>query len=92
MELLLTTLSGLALWVFLALLVAMLGRIRAALERIHVSLAKIAMGVRAIESETAILKAELPTTVDTLAQLSGGAEVIAAGLASAERRLAEALR
>ncbi len=92
MQLLLTILSGLALWLFLAALIAMLDRIRASLEGINTSLAKIAMGVRAIESETAILKAELPTTAVALTQLADGGEVIAANLASAETHLAAIAR
>lgn len=89
MELLLTVLSGLALWLLLGVLVVLLGRIRAALAGINGSLAKIAMGVRAIEAETAILKAELPATAMLVTQLTAGAEAIAARLAAAERRLAE---
>ena len=87
MELLLTILSGLALWVLLAVLVWALGRVQAALEGINRSLAKIAMGVRAIESETAILKATLPPTAATLADIAGGAEAIGASLVSANQRL-----
>ncbi len=89
MPLILTILSTLALWLFLGALVAMLSRIRTALEGINRSLAKIAMGVRAIESETAILKTELPITAAALTQLAAGGEAIAASLGSAERRLAE---
>jgi hypothetical protein len=92
MELLLTVLSGLALWLLLGVLVVLLGRIRAALAGINGSLAKIAMGVRAIEAETAILKAELPATAMLVTRLTAGAEAIAARLAAAERRLAELTR
>ncbi len=88
MTLLLTILSVLALWLLLGALIFMLERIRAPLERINRSLAKIAMGVRAIESETGILKAELPTTASALGQIADGGEVIAARLASVDNRLA----
>jgi hypothetical protein len=86
--LVLTILSGLALWALLILLLVMLNRIRRALESIHTSLGKIAMGVRAIESETAILTAELPTTATALGQIADGADVVAQRLGSAEDRLA----
>ena len=89
MELLLSILSGLALWVFLGALLWALGRIRSALAGINVSLGKIATGVRAIESETAPLPAALPTTAAALTQIADGGEVIAARLASAEQRLAQ---
>lgn len=92
MELLLAILSGLALWVLLAVLVALLGRIRAALASINATLAKIAMGVRAIERETAILSDVLPGTATTLTQVADHAALIASRLASAENRLAEATR
>jgi hypothetical protein len=88
MELLLTILSGLALWLFLGVLVLMLDRIRRALAGINATLAKIAMGVRAIEAETAILKAELPTTATALTKITEGAEAVAGVLASADQRLA----
>ena len=87
MELLLTILSGLALWALLGVLVWALGRVQAALEGINRSLAKIAMGVRAIESETAILKATLPPTATTLADIAAGAEAIGASLIAANQRL-----
>ena len=92
MQLLLTILSGLALWALLGALVLLLGRIQASLQGINTSLSKIAMGVRAIESETAILPAELPATAMGLTHLADGAEVIVSRLASAEHRLAELAR
>jgi hypothetical protein len=88
MELLLATLSGLALWLFLGVLVLMLDRIRRSLSGINATLAKVAMGVRAIESETAILKAELPTTATALTQITDGAEAVAGLLAAADGKLA----
>jgi hypothetical protein len=87
MQLLLTILSGLALLVLLLALLIGLTRVQYALDGINQSLAKIAMGVRAIESETAILKAEAPTTLAAMTALADGGELIAARLGSAEQRL-----
>lgn len=87
MQLLLTVLSGLALLTLLVALLVALTRIQKALDGINVSLAKISMGVRAIESETGILKAEAPTTLAAMTALADGGEVIAARLSSTETRL-----
>lgn len=87
MQLLLTVLSGVALLALLAVLLVALVRVQKALDGINQSLAKIAMGVRAIESETGILKAEAPTTLAAMTALADGGELIAARLSSAERRL-----
>ena len=87
MQLLLTILSGVALLVLLGALLVALTRVQSALDGINQSLAKIAMGVRAIESETAILKAEAPRTLATMTALADGGELIAAQLGSAEARL-----
>jgi hypothetical protein len=89
MQLLLTLLSGLALLALLVVLLIALTRVQNALDGINRSLAKIAMGVRAIESETAILKAEAPTTLAAMTALADGGEVIAARLSSAEARLGQ---
>ena len=89
MELLLTFLSGAALITFLVVLLAFLDRIRKALGGINVSLAKVAMGVRAIESETAMLPAQLPITATALTQITEGAEALAGILASADGHLAQ---
>jgi uncharacterized protein YoxC len=89
MELLLAILSGAALWLFLIVLIAFLGRIRKALAGINGSLSKIAMGVRAIESETAVLTAQLPVTAAALTQITEGAEALAGILASADGHLAQ---
>lgn len=89
MELLLTFLSGGALITFLLVLLAFLNRIRKALGGINVSLAKVAMGVRAIESETAMLPAQLPITATALTQITEGAEALAGILASADGHLAQ---
>lgn len=88
MQLLLTVLSGLALLILLVVLLVALIRVQKALDGINVSMSKIAMGVRAIESETGILKAEAPTTLSAVTALADGGEVIAARLSSAEARLA----
>lgn len=88
MVLLLTVLSGLALLAFLVVALVVLDRIRASLAAIDISLARIAMGVRAIETETAALPAALPTTATTLTQITEGAEALAGLLASADARLA----
>jgi hypothetical protein len=87
MQILLTLLSGLALLVLLGVLLVALTRVQYALDGINASLSKIAMGVRAIESETAILKAEAPTTLAAMTALADGGELIAARLSSAEARL-----
>ncbi len=89
MELLLTILSGAALIAFLAALLAFLARINRALEGINVSLAKVAMGVRAIDVETAMLPVLLPTTATALTQITEGAEALAGVLASADGHLAQ---
>ncbi|MEK6720783.1 MAG: hypothetical protein AABZ33_08960 [Chloroflexota bacterium] len=89
MELLLTFLSGVALITFLAVLLVFLNRIRSALAGINVSLSKIAMGVRAIEVETAILPAQIPVTATALTQITEGAETLAGVLASADGHLAQ---
>jgi hypothetical protein len=87
MQLLLTVLSGLALLTLLVVLLAALIRVQKALDGINVSMSKIAMGVRAIESETGLLKAGAPTTLAAVTALADGGEVIAARLSSAEARL-----
>ena len=87
MQLLLVVLSGLALLALLVVLLVALIRVQQALDGINLSMSKITMGVRAIESETAILKAEAPTTLAAMTALADGGEVIAARLSSAEARL-----
>src|SRR5919197_4224277 len=78
MELVLTILSVLALWAFLTLLVIGLLLILKTLESVRGYLQKIAMGVRAIEMETAPLAsraeavdASLGKTVDGVAAAAG---------------------
>lgn len=89
MELALTLMSGFTLLVFLAVLLHFLVRIGKALAAINGSLSKIAMGVRAIEVETAILPAQLPITATTLTQITEGAEALAGILTSADGHLAQ---
>lgn len=89
MELLLAFLSGVALITFLAVLLVFLDRINQALAGIHRTMSKIAMGVRAIEVETAMLPAELPVTATALTQITEGAEALASTLASADGNLAQ---
>ena len=89
MNLLLAILSGAALWLLLIVLILFLDRIRRALAGINASVSKIAMGVRAIEAETAILPAALPTTATTLTQITEGAEALAGILGSAAGHLAQ---
>lgn len=62
------------------------------LRRINQTVAKISWGVRAIESETGLLTANVPSLVESFAALDGGATVIAQRLGSAEAHLAGAAR
>lgn len=70
--LLLTVLSGLAGALLLVVLAVGLLRILRALTNIRDTLSKIAMGVRAIESETAPLPKHLGQLNETLTTLGGG--------------------
>ncbi|ETX07511.1 hypothetical protein [Candidatus Entotheonella palauensis] len=70
--LILTILSGVALLVPLVVLGWALANIARALEGIVSSLEKVAMGVRAIERETAPLAGEVTTLNDTFEALAGG--------------------
>jgi len=88
MLLLLTVLSGIAVVALLIVLLVALRQVHNGLENVHVSVQKIAWGVRAIEQETAILKSEAPTTLAGLTGIADGGEEIAAGLSSADARLA----
>lgn len=88
MEEALGILSVVLLWVFLVVLVVALDEIRQSLERVSRSLAKIAMGVRAIESETGLLPVAVPITATVLAQIADGGEAIAGKLSSVDGRLA----
>jgi len=72
MLLLLTVLSGLAGALLLVVLAVGLLRILRALTSIRDTLSKIAMGVRAIDSETAPLPKHLGGLNDTFTTLGGG--------------------
>lgn len=88
MEVVLAILSTILLWLFLIVLAVALDEIRQSLEGVSRSIAKIAMGVRAIESETAALPVEVPVTAAALTQIADGGEAIAAVLGSVDGRLA----
>lgn len=84
---LLATLTGAAL--ILLLLVVSVGvyLITEGLKGINKTMAKISWGVRAIESETDLLTANVPPLIETFTALDDGAKIIATRLSSAERRL-----
>lgn len=77
---LLPILSVAAVWTFLGALIVGLLRILQALVRIRRTLDKIAMGVRAIEQETAPLGSHLGHAVNGLTTAGSGLGAIAHGL------------
>ena len=85
MKLLLSLLSVLAGWALLAELIVGLFAILKPLERIRGSLQQIAMGVRAIEQETAPLGPRAEALAATLSATGGGVETAAARLAAVDR-------
>jgi len=87
MTLLLTSLSGALLVLVLVVLILALARILSALEGVRESLYKIAMGVRAIESETAPLGGYIGGVNGTLTELVGGAQAIGERFSSAAGHL-----
>ena len=87
MVLLLTILSGLAGALLLVVLAVGLLRILRALTSIRDTLAKIAMGVRAIDSETAPLPKHLGGLNDTLTALGGGLGSVNSHLKAAGEKL-----
>lgn len=87
MILLLTVLSGLAGALLLVVLAVGLLRILRALTSIRESLSKIAMGVRAIDSETAPLPKHLGGLNDTLTALGGGFGSVNSHLKAAGEKL-----
>ena len=87
MILLLTSLSGALLILLLVILILALARILRAFEGIRGSFFNIAMGVRAIESETAPLGGHIGGVNDALTKLVGGAQTIADRLTSAAGQL-----
>lgn len=87
MVLLLTVLSGLAGALLLVVLAVGLLRILRALTSIRESLSKIAMGVRAIDSETAPLPKHLGRLNDTLTTLGGGLGTVHSHLKASGEKL-----
>jgi hypothetical protein len=88
---LLAALTGAALLVLLLVVTIGVYLITEELKRINATMAKISWGVRAIESETDLLTANVPPLIETFAGLEGGAGIIAERLGSAERRLGAAV-
>lgn len=82
-----TVLSGLALWALLIALVLGLSRVLRALEGTRASLDKIAMGVRAIEKETAPLAGHIDGVNSSFASLADGLESVKDHLQSVEMNL-----
>lgn len=91
MTLLLTILSVLAAWTFLAVLVMGLLLILKPLQSVRAHLEKIAMGVRAIEQETAPLRTHLDTVTASMGDAVGAAGTAALRLRGIDRSLDDAL-
>ncbi|CAN5198035.1 hypothetical protein BH18CHL2_BH18CHL2_08670 [soil metagenome] len=91
MAVLLAALTGAALLVLLLVVTIGVYLITEELKRINATMAKISWGVRAIESETDLLTANVPPLIETFAGLEGGAGIIAERLSSSERRLGAAV-
>lgn len=92
METLLALFTGIELIIVLAVVSYGVQVITRSLKGINQSLAKISWGVRAIESETGLLTANVPPLIDTFRDLSAGADAIAASLSSADAHLESAAR
>jgi hypothetical protein len=90
MEVLLVVLTGVALVLLLAVVLAGVHVITEELKRTNEHLAKIYWGVRAIEKEADAIPAQVPPLIETFAAIEQGSGVIAERLTSAERRLAAA--
>ncbi len=82
-----TVLSGLALWILLIALMMGLSRVLRALEGVRASLDKIAMGVRAIEKETAPLPGHIDGVNSSFGSLAGGLESVKDHLGSVDSTL-----
>lgn len=82
-----TAVSLVALWVLLIALILGLSRVLRALEGVRASLDKIAMGVRAIEQETAPLPNNIDGVNSSFGSLAGGLESVKDHLASVDRNL-----
>lgn len=72
MALILTIFTGVALLLLLGVLAAALGHIASSLQKIMVTMQKIAWGVRAIEKETSHLLPGVTTLNTSFEALSGG--------------------
>lgn len=92
MDVLLALLTAIELIIVLAVVSYGVQTITHSLKSINRSLAKISWGVRAIESETDLLTANVPPLIDTFKGLDDGAKIIAERLSSAERHLASAAK
>ncbi len=90
MAVLLAWLTGAALIVLLVVVGVGVYLITEELKRINKVMGKISWGVRAIESETDMLTANVPPLIETFAVIDNGAKVIAERLGSAEGHLAGA--
>lgn len=87
MPLLLTILSVLAAWAFLAVLVVGLFLILKPLESIRGNLEKITMGVRAIEQQTRPLGVRVDTVTDTLIDADDTVGAVARRFSEVDRDL-----
>jgi uncharacterized protein YoxC len=87
MMLVLTILSVLALWSLLALLIVGLLLIRKTLESVRVTLERVAMGVRAIETETAPLGRLALRFIQHLNDAVGSAAALPDGLMAIDGEL-----
>lgn len=90
MALLLTILSVLAAWLFLAVLVTGLLLILKTLQSVRAHLEKIAWGVRAIEQQTGPLARRLDTLAASMRGAGRELDGVAGGLGAVERGLAAA--
>lgn len=88
MVLLLTILSVLAVWALLGLLVLGLLVIFKVLDGVRRNMQQIAMGVRAIETETAPLAAHATTLGTNIEGMTGAIDALAAALERSGRALA----
>ena len=84
---LLTMLSALAAWSLLGVLMAGLYAILEPLKRVRRSLEQIAMGVRAIEQETAPLGGHIDAVAGRLAETGAGFGAVARRLGDVDQHL-----
>ena len=83
----LTILSALAAWSLLGVLMAGLYAILEPLKRVRRSLEQIAMGVRAIEQETAPLGRHIDAVAATLGAAGGGFSAVARRLGDVDQHV-----